>query len=130
MKSKALNSRLELIVMVVTGLIVLIPLLYGVFAYAISEDKPKFELVIDKPNEQCVRDSEYMRINHMDLLKDVRDEVVREGKRGAIELNGCRSCHASRAQFCDTCHSVVGAQLNCFGCHYYPESATQIASGM
>ena len=61
-----------------------------------------------------------MRFRHMDLLKRVRDEVVREGKEGAVELDGCSECHTSRERFCNRCHDKVNLNPDCFRCHHYP----------
>jgi hypothetical protein len=61
-----------------------------------------------------------MRFYHMNLLKDIRDEFVRDGKRGEIGLYTCKECHTSRADFCNKCHNAVALYPDCYGCHYYP----------
>ncbi len=117
----AQNNNMEFIIMIITAVILLIPLGYGVVSLASSNDTQPF---IEKPDEKydkCVRDTEYMRLNHMDLLKEIRDDAMRRGKRGEITLNDCRKCHTSRERFCDKCHNVVNAQLDCYGCHYFPK---------
>lgn len=101
-KSKFLNNNIEVIIMATVALIVLIPLLYSLGIYAYSKNILDLEPFIEKPDEkydECVKDAKYMRLNHMDLLKEIRNESMREGKRGTIELNNCRKCHTSRA-FC------------------------------
>jgi hypothetical protein len=65
-----------------------------------------------------------MRYHHMDLLRDVREEVVRFGIRGGVTLAGCGDCHTNRDQFCDRCHEAASVRLDCYGCHYYPERAS------
>ena len=69
--------------------------------------------------ENCVRDVEYMRFHHMDLLKEVRSDVIRKGLKGGITLAGCGECHHNRDQFCDRCHEKASVALDCFGCHFY-----------
>ncbi|MBF0144084.1 MAG: hypothetical protein HQL57_04725 [Magnetococcales bacterium] len=70
--------------------------------------------------DACVKDRAWMRRNHMDFLKHRRDETVREGIRIRDEsLLNCQSCHTSRTEFCDRCHSFVGVQPDCFHCHNY-----------
>jgi len=71
--------------------------------------------------KDCVRPEDWMRKNHMSLLKHVREDAVRQGHpAGDTGLRGCISCHPNRAQFCDSCHSYVGASPECWHCHHYP----------
>lgn len=78
----------------------------------------------------CVRDTDDMRRDHMDLLKHKRDLTMRQGVRTAdLSLNECVSCHAGKnaagefvpvtaeGQFCATCHQSVGERIDCFMCH-------------
>jgi hypothetical protein len=75
---------------------------------------------------------EYMRTSHMDLLIDWRDRVVREnvrtwsapdGRTHPIGLTGtCLRCHASKAEFCDRCHTYAGVAPSCWDCHVDPAS--------
>src|SRR5512140_3263901 len=77
--------------------------------------------------EKCVEDTEFMRRNHMTLLKHQRDETVHSGIRTRqYSLNGCIECHASQKtgrvigsdeNFCQGCHSYAAVQLDCFECH-------------
>lgn len=79
--------------------------------------------------EPCVAARDYMRRSHMKLLFDWRDGVVRHeqfrlpGASGKVTTAGLTetclgSCHESKAEFCDSCHSYVSApQPNCWGCH-------------
>lgn len=72
--------------------------------------------------EACIRPVEWMRRNHMDFLEHRRAETVREGMRIRSEsLNNCATCHTSREQFCDRCHTYAGVAPNCFECHGYPQ---------
>ena len=75
----------------------------------------------------CVRDTAWMKRNHMLLLKHSRDDVVRDGVRKEPDgIKGCRSCHPYREEFCDQCHDYVGIEPECWSCHFYPESKTDI----
>ena len=77
--------------------------------------------------EQCVESTEFMRRNHMVLLKHQRDDTMRKGIRTTkYSLNGCIECHASRRNnsvvgsdrnFCQSCHSYAAVKLDCFECH-------------
>jgi hypothetical protein len=79
---------------------------------------------------QCVRPTEEMRRNHMELIKHQRDVTVHEGVRDTRDsLAGCVDCHArhdqqghpvpvnAEGQFCDGCHDYTAVHLDCFQCH-------------
>ena len=78
----------------------------------------------------CVEETDFMRRNHMEVLKPQRDETVHHGIRATTHsLSGCTECHASRGddgtplpvdddqQFCGACHAFTAVSLNCFDCH-------------
>ncbi|MBF0453191.1 MAG: hypothetical protein HQL72_00060 [Magnetococcales bacterium] len=72
--------------------------------------------------ESCIRETEWMRRNHMDFLKHRRAETVRQGVRIRSEsLLKCAECHQSHEKFCDQCHGYVSASPDCFECHVYPK---------
>ena len=83
---------------------------------------------------ECVKDVEYMRTTHMKLLNDWRDEVVRDGERKDLVIqgvtyekslqNGCMKCHASKKKFCDECHDFTAVKPYCWDCHIQPEETT------
>jgi hypothetical protein len=80
------------------------------------------EVFLEQPDprwESCYRPVEYMRFHHMDLLKEARSQVIREGSGNGITLAGCADCHHNRENFCDRCHEKASVSLDCFGCHYY-----------
>ena len=97
------------------------PLLYTFGSSAFSDKKAGPNLVIPaEAGSKCVEETAYMRANHMIVLKNSRDEAVREGVRKiSHSLHNCSSCHTSREEFCDRCHEYVGANPECFDCHYY-----------
>lgn len=75
----------------------------------------------------CVDDPQYMRLNHMKLLLQQRDETVRQGIRGGkYSLARCVNCHASKVNhsvlgtnrnFCQGCHVYASVKMDCFECH-------------
>ncbi len=89
--------------------------------------------------ETCVADNDFMRRNHMDMLKHQRDETVFKGLRDeAFSLRDCISCHVVEGadgmavtvsdpqHFCRTCHDYTAVDIDCFQCHASrPESAGQ-----
>lgn len=90
--------------------------------------EPELEL----PPGHCIEDKEWMKANHMRLLKEWRDEVVRHADRTyysftypgeAYDKNTetCFKCHTSKANFCDKCHDYNGVTPNCWDCHATPE---------
>lgn len=94
------------------------------FQAAAGADKPKLER---GKGEKCVEDTDFMRRNHMDLLKHHRDETMHKGIRTTKHsLKGCVECHASektgsvaatKEDFCMACHSYASVKLDCWGCH-------------
>ncbi len=91
------------------------------------------ELNLPADEEQCVESAEWMRANHMDLLIDWREEVVRDGLRTYTATDGkeyvksltdtCIDCHSPKAEFCDLCHNYVASAPNCWNCHVDPEGS-------
>jgi len=79
----------------------------------------------------CVTDTQYMRLSHMKLLNDWRDEVVRDGDRIYVAANGkafnmslsntCFKCHTSKVKFCDQCHTYLAVDPFCWDCHLAPK---------
>ena len=88
------------------------------------------EPVLPTQERQCVAPVEYMKSSHMALLLDWRDRVVREGATTYVAADGrrytmslsktCLNCHASKADFCDRCHTYAGVTPACFDCHVDP----------
>jgi hypothetical protein len=105
-------------------LLLLVPLAYSVGHRVISRDVAAAEGVfLERPDakyKNCVKETEYMRYHHWELLRGVREQVVRYGIRGEIVLSRCPECHTRREQFCNRCHDAVSLTPDCFDCHYYP----------
>jgi hypothetical protein len=111
----------------VFSVLILLPIALSVVGFGVSRGE-EVEVFLEAPDsrwESCYRDTEYMRYHHMDLLRDVREDVVRYGVRGGVTLAGCGDCHTNRDQFCDRCHEAASVSLDCFGCHFYPETASE-----
>lgn len=91
------------------------------------------ELKIERDSKKCVERTDYMRRNHMELLKFWRDEVVRKGERifrtsdgteFEMSLSGtCLKCHKNKDEFCDRCHKYLGKSPKCWMCHNVPLEA-------
>jgi hypothetical protein len=101
-------------------LLVLVP------AQAATESYGMPKLDIGKGGH-CVADPQWMRVNHMKVLFQQRDETVHLGIRdGKYSLKNCIECHASlrdnsvigRADsFCEGCHRYEAVKIDCFECH-------------
>lgn len=99
--------------------------LFGDMAYATPElQKPKKSKV-------CIEDAEWMLAEHMQLLDDWRDLVVREKNRIYVNHAGkdyemslqktCMDCHTSKKEFCDKCHNNLAVSPYCWDCHIPPK---------
>lgn len=120
---------------IVAGLAVFVVLATSPLWYnAISAEPPDAPELQMPPNgsTQCVEAKDYMRSNHMELLDQWRDTVVRDnqrvyvseftGKEHEMSLqNTCMDCHSNKAQFCDSCHDYTAVQPYCWTCHVEPE---------
>lgn len=89
--------------------------------------------------ESCVEPTDYMRRNHMEVIKHQRDETVHQGIRSTKHsLAGCIECHVAygddgiptpvnaREQFCQSCHRFAAVRLACFDCHATTPDHTEI----
>lgn len=131
------KSDLPVIVM---GLILFVVILVFGTAYNLANGQSGKAPTIGAPalGKHCVKPKAWMRENHMKLLDDWRNQVVREGKRGFVTVDGkryeksltkgCLHCHQSKARFCDQCHRYTGltrpgVKLDCWNCHIIPSRA-------
>jgi len=118
---KSKSARLNYLLVAVPILLILLPVLYSIITFA--EEPLSSKPFLEKPDpsyKDCVKETEYMRYHHWELLRTVREEFVRYGKRGEINLGNCKNCHTSRERFCNQCHNAVSLTPDCFACHYYP----------
>ena len=121
--NKTSNNKSSTAIALIPILIILCPLLYSLFSFISAKGDQVSEPFYERPDAkyiECVRETEYMRHHHWELLRAVREDVVRYGKRGEISLKGCQKCHTSRETFCNRCHEAVSMYPDCYGCHYYP----------
>ncbi|MDQ1266804.1 MAG: hypothetical protein QG635_1957 [Bacteroidota bacterium] len=81
-------------------------------------------------NKYCIESGAYMNHNHMEMLNEWRDSVVRldsrfrmsHGQRIERSLSKtCMSCHSNKVDFCDRCHNYLGVAPYCWDCHVTPE---------
>jgi hypothetical protein len=79
----------------------------------------------------CVEPKSYIRTEHMKLLDQWRDSVVRNGIRQYKNSTGkvydislqntCMKCHSNKSKFCDQCHTYAAVDPFCWECHIQPE---------
>ncbi len=111
---------------IVSSLVLMaMPLLYAVIVFAARPEAKAPWLEPAALSTTCILPKANMRFEHMQHLKRLRDQVVREGKRMDLAgarpqgISSCRSCHAHREQFCDRCHLQASVRPDCFDCHAY-----------
>jgi hypothetical protein len=106
----------------------------GAQAQGVSSGRVPKPVIEPARNGQCVESPDFMRRNHMLLLKHQRVDTLRGGVRtGKYSLQGCIECHASPTtnsvnasdtNFCQSCHNYAAVSLDCFGCHASKPAAT------
>jgi len=115
---------------IVAGVIIFIVIVTFPFWYnrGKAAPAPKPQLTEKaKAAKACVRSTEYMKAEHMQLLDVWRETVVREGKRVYVNpagqeynmslSNTCLDCHSNKTEFCDRCHNYASVQPYCWDCH-------------
>jgi hypothetical protein len=81
--------------------------------------------------KECVESKEFMRAEHMVLINNWRDSVVRDYNRVYTSRtnhkpfnmslqNGCIKCHTNKKKFCDECHNYMAVKPFCWDCHIAP----------
>lgn len=117
---------------VIIGLIIFLALIGFPIWYNVAGGKAGYSPELeDAPGDMCVRDTAWMTANHMDLLDDWRDKVVRENDRFTTGPDGrqiersltntCLSCHENKDKFCDKCHNYMAVEPYCWDCHIDPK---------
>jgi len=125
---------------IIAGLIVFIGLFTFPVFYNMGKTskmpEPKLDtpaiLELPKAERKCMESKEYMRADHMQLLDNWRDKVVREGnlvyesttgKKYIMSLqNTCMHCHSNKKEFCDKCHTYANVpDPYCWTCHISPK---------
>jgi len=118
------------------GLAVLLVYMTGLASVVFATQEKDVASGVPRPvipmgqGESCVKDTDFMRRNHMDMLKHERDETMLKGVRSEqYSLKECISCHAvygpdaipvtvaSPQHFCRGCHDYAAVSIDCFQCH-------------
>ncbi|MEW6674830.1 MAG: sulfate reduction electron transfer complex DsrMKJOP subunit DsrJ [Nitrospirota bacterium] len=124
---------------IIIGIIIFAALVTAPFLLSGGKVVAKPDPKIDTPEIQklpenerkCVESKEFMKTEHMKLLNDWRDSVVREGNRIYIGAGGknydmslqntCMKCHSNKKKFCDECHNYAAVKPYCWDCHIEPK---------
>ena len=115
---------------IIAGVIIFIVIATFPFWYNRGKAAPAPELQLTekaKAAKVCVRSTDYMKAEHMQLLDLWRDSVVRRGDRIYVSPSGqkynmslsntCLDCHSNKAEFCDRCHNYASVRPYCWDCH-------------
>ncbi len=108
---------------------------------ASKTDMPVINLdELKKAHKTCVLPAEEMKREHMVILNDWRNTVVREGNRIYVTPDGtefnmslstgetsCLGCHGDKADFCDKCHNYASVKPYCWDCHTEPKNTIKVA---
>lgn len=122
---KFYNKRL-----ISAGLVVFLVAATSPFWGNFGKAAPVPELILTekaKAAVTCVLPKGAMKTEHMQMLNNWREAVVREdkhiyvnseGKEFDMSLsNGCLDCHSNKAEFCDRCHNYASVTPYCWECH-------------
>jgi len=111
--------------LVIFGFIATFPFWYNIGKTAPKPDPQYTEKA--KASKRCVREKSYMKSDHMRILDEWRDTVVRNASRKYINDRGeefemslsntCMDCHSNKAEFCDRCHNYASVDPYCWDCH-------------
>ena len=109
------------------------PFIYDVGKASIPPPEPN----IDTPEIQkmavkkCIESKPFMQEEHMVMLNNWRDWVVRDGNRIYTASDGqqypmslqntCMRCHSNKSKFCDECHNYMAVKPYCWDCHIAPK---------
>jgi hypothetical protein len=127
---------------IILGLIIFVGISTFPFLYERGKATPPPDPKIDTPEIQkmvekkCVESKPYMETEHMKMLNNWRDSVVREGKTIYVASDGkqyimsltntCMKCHSNKKKFCDECHNYADVNPYCWECHIEPKEGGQI----
>lgn len=118
---------------IIIGVIIFLGLLTSPIWYTTVRGKATYrpEPKIVSQEKQCIEPTPFMRTQHMTLLNNWRNSVVRQvstlyrtadGKTYDMSLTRtCMNCHSNKTDFCDQCHNYLGVTPYCWDCHTYPE---------
>jgi hypothetical protein len=116
--------------LIIAGVIIFIIIALFPFWYNRGKAAPAPEIKLTdkaKAAKVCVRSTDYMKAEHMQLLDVWREAVVREGDRIYVSPNGkeynmslsntCLDCHSNKTEFCDRRHDYASVRPYCWECH-------------
>jgi [DsrC]-trisulfide reductase subunit J len=122
---------------IVPGLLIFLALMTFPLWFSRGKAASPPDLKLDTPTIQqlkekrCIESTAYMSAQHMKLLDDWRQAVVRQGDRIYVASDGkqygmslsgtCLSCHSNKEQFCDRCHNYEEVKPTCWSCHVVPQ---------
>lgn len=124
---------------IIAGLVIFLAFVTFPFYSNIGKANAKIELKIDTPEisklpeteRKCVESKSYMRSEHMQMLNNWRDAVVRDGEKLFVSSSGkhfdmslqntCMKCHSNKKDFCDKCHNYMAVVPYCWTCHIAPK---------
>ena len=119
---------------IITGLVIGVGLLLFPVLYNAGKAARAPELLLTekaKEANQCVEPKSTMTREHMKMLDEWRQSVVRDNERyytsstGKVYYKGlqttCMDCHSNKSKFCDSCHTYMGVAPKCWECHLEPK---------
>jgi hypothetical protein len=123
-------DRWKIVTGIVIGLLLfLFPVFYNV-GRAAKEPEP---VLTEKAKQakECVAPTPFMKSEHMKLLDEWRETVVRDNEWYYKSANGktyfkslqetCMDCHSNKTKFCDQCHNYMAVAPYCWDCHIAPK---------
>ncbi len=124
---------------IILGIIIFLAIVtfpfYSNMGKAVTKPEPKLDTPeIKKLTEKkCVESKDFMRAEHMKILNQWRDSVVRERNRIYTSSDGrlfqmslqntCMKCHSNKKKFCDECHNYADVNPYCWDCHLQPKES-------
>ena len=115
---------------IIAGLVVFVIIVLFPFLVNLGKAAPAPERILTekaKEAKECIRPTQFMRAEHMQILNDWRNTVVRDAKRMYVNEKGqefnmslsntCLDCHSNKADFCDKCHTYASVTPYCWDCH-------------
>jgi len=113
---------------IIVGLAIFLVLALFPIWYALGSAQGGSAPERELPSEgKCVESKDEMIRNHMNLLNEWRDAVVRDGRKDYTSSSGekhdmsltgtCMSCHDNRETFCQRCHDYANVEPTCWSCH-------------
>ena len=122
---------------IIAGLAIFLGLITFPIYYSVGKANPHPNPSLDTPVinqmkvKHCVESREFMRANHMRLLRGWMKTVLAgkgcvyvssTGEKYNMSWDTCWNCHSSKKQFCDRCHNYMAVDLPCWKCHSEPNT--------